>query len=159
MFQKFRRRCNVMVWLLPSFMMLFFCTGCVPRVKLVGEYDEILDRSVTEIQEQTATFFLKMRTASTEDALYEVNTWFYHDVQGKIAALIRRSEVIEEGLQKKPLTRNFKELRLQYLELAEQHKKGFSKQYIESAETAFDQSFRAILKNILYLKWSKPPPS
>jgi hypothetical protein len=149
---------SIIAWLLPLIFVMSLSSGCAFKVKLVGEYDEILDKSVTEIQEQTATFFSKMKSASSSDLLYEPNKAFYDGVQGKISTLIRRSEVIEEGLKFNPLTKNFKELQSQYQDLAEQHKKSFSPKYLESAEKAFDQSFRAILENILYLKWNKTQP-
>lgn len=143
---------SILIFLLAVF------TGCAFKVKLVGEYDEVLDKSVTEIQEQTATFFSKMRTSSPPDSMYEANKGFYDSVQGKIVTLICRSELIEEGLKTNPLTKNFRDLQLQYQDLAEQHKKSFSRNYLLSSEKAFDRSFRSILNNILYLKWNQTQP-
>ncbi len=133
-------------------------SGCALKVKLVGEYDQIVDKSVTELQQLTVTFFTKMKTASDADRTYAVNKEFYADANGKISTLIARSEVIEEGLNKNPLTENFKELKNQYDELAKEHKNKPSKKYFESAEKAFNQSFRAILEHLLYLKWNQTQP-
>lgn len=159
MAQRYRRQNSIIVFLLLTFLALVITFGCVPKVKLVGEYDGIIDKAVTDLQEQTDTFFSKMKTASTADSAYEANKEFYDDVQGKITTLIRRSEVIEEGLKRNPLTQNFKDLQAQYQELADQNNKGFSSRYLESAQKAFDQSFRAILANLLYLKWNQTQPS
>lgn len=133
-------------------------SGCAFKVKLVGEYDQIIDKSVTELQQSTVTFFTKMKAASDADRTYAVNKEFYEDVEGKISTLIVRSEVIEERLKKNPLTKNFKDLKEQYVELAKEHKNSPQKQYFESAEKAFNQSFRAILENLLYLKWNQTQP-
>ncbi len=133
-------------------------SGCAFKVKLVGEYDQIIDKSVTELQQSTVTFFTKMKSASDADRTYEINKDFYADADGKISTLIVRSEVIEEGLKKNPLTKNFKDLKLQYVELSTEHKKNPSARYFESAEKAFNQSFRAILEHLLYLKWNQAQP-
>lgn len=98
--QQCKRLINIIACLLLLFFVMSILLGCALKVKLVGKYDEILDKSVTEIQEQTATFFSKMRKASPADSAYEANKGFYDGVQGKIATLVRRSEVIEEGLKK-----------------------------------------------------------
>ncbi len=149
---------NLILWLLSLFITVSIFSGCAFRVKLVGEYDDIVDKSVTDLQKQTATFFSKMQTAPSDETSYKANKEFYYDVQGKTSALIIRSEVIEEGLKRNPLTKNFKNLHLQYNDLAEQHEKKASKKYFESAEKAFNQSFRAILENLLYLKWNQTQP-
>lgn len=133
-------------------------SGCAFKVKLVGEYDQIVDKSVTELQQSTVTFFTKMKAASDANRIYELNKDFYADADGKISTLIVRSEVIEEGLKKNPLTKNFKDLKLQYTELSTEHKKNPSARYFESAEKAFNQSFRAILEHLLYLKWNQTRP-
>jgi hypothetical protein len=144
-----------------SILILLFVSamsGCAFKVKLVGEYDQIVDKSVTELQQSTVTFFTKMKAASNADRTYELNKDFYAEAEGKISTLIVRSEVIEEGLKKNPLTKNFKDLKLQYLELSTEHKKNPSARYFESAEKAFNQSFRAILEHLLYLKWNQTQP-
>jgi hypothetical protein len=159
MVQRCRRQKSIIEYLLITLIAMMISSGCIPKVKLVGEYDEIIDKAVTDLQEQTDVFFLKMKGDLSADSTYEANKGFYNDVQGKISMLIRRSEVIEEGLKRNPLTQNFKDLQTQFLDLADQHKKSFSSKYLESAQKAFDQSFRAILANLLYLKWNQTQPS
>lgn len=145
-------------------LLIFITSGCAFKVKLVGEYDEIIDKSVTELQESTVTFFSIMESASDVDRTYENNKKFYADTEGKLSALILRSEIIEGGLKINPLTRNLKDLKAQYAELKTTHlneknnNKAPSKKYFQSAEKAFNQSFRAILENLLYLKWNQTQP-
>lgn len=153
--KKRKRQNNLILWIVSLFLIISVCSGCALTVKLVGEYDAIVDNAVTDLQKETAVFFSKMKTASSADTTYKANKDFYDDAHGKVSTLIIRSEVIEQGLKRNPLTKNFKDLQLQYQDLAEQHKKIPSKKYFESAEKAFNQSFRAILENILYLKWNQ----
>jgi hypothetical protein len=93
-----------------------------------------------------------MRSSKGSDASYEANKKFYDDAQGDVSALILRARVAEEGLAKQPLTTNFEALQKQYVDLAELHKTSPPPVAILSAESAFEQSFRAILENLLFLK-------
>jgi len=129
--------------------------GCAFKVTLVGEYDEITDQAVTELHKKTKVFFLKLQRASGQEAAYEANKQFYEEVQGDIAVLILRAEVTEKGLKRNPLTQNFKDLQKQYDDLEELHKTMPNKKALKSAEEAFDRSFRAIVENLLYLKWNQ----
>lgn len=133
-------------------------SGCALKVKLVGEYDEIMDKAVTDLQKKTATFFAKLKNTSGQDKSYEANKGFYEDVQGDVAVLILRSQVIEKGLKWDYLTKNFKDLQAQYDDLTVLHRTSPPPKAFENAEKAFEQSFRAILEYLLYLKWKQTPP-
>ena len=141
-----------------SVLLIFLVAGCVPKVKLVAGYDEITDQAVTNLHRKTATFFAKLKSSTGTDASYEANKRFYEDAQGDVAVLILRAKVTEEGLKHNPLTKNFENLQKQYEDLAELHKKTASPKIIQSAEDAFDQSFRAILEHLLFLKWNQDQP-
>jgi hypothetical protein len=143
---------------LTALIMIVLLTGCAFKVKLVGEYDEITDKAFTDLQKKTASFFYKLKTSSGADISYEANMKFYEDAQGDVSALILRAQVIEEGLKRNPMTKNFNDLQKQYDDLAILHKTAPPKKAFESAEKAFDQSFRAILENLLYLKWNQTQP-
>lgn len=147
----------IIAWLM-TLLLITTVSGCAFKVKLVGEYDEVIDKSVTELQQDTVTFFAKLKSSKSPDNSWEANKEFYNDTKGKLSVLILRSEVIEKGLKRNPITRNFKDLQAQYNDFEQRHKKGLSKKYIESAEKAFLQSFRAIMENILYLKWNQSQP-
>lgn len=127
-------------------------------ISLVGRYDEITDRAVTDLQKRTASFLVKLRSSSGAGAAYEANRKFYEDAQGEVSALILRAEIIEQGLNYAPLTKNFGALQKQYETLAELHKTAPPPQAFRSAEAAFEQSFRAILVHLWYLKWNQAPP-
>lgn len=150
-------RSHGVFWLV-SILLIGFLAGCALKVKLVGEYDEITDKAVTELHKKTASFFAKLKASSAADASYEANKKFYEDVQGDVSALILRAKVIEEGLKKNPLTTNFEDLKKQYEDLVVLHKTIPGVGLIKSAEDAFEQSFRAILQNLLFLKWNQAQP-
>lgn len=141
-----------------SVLLILLLAGCIPKVKLVGGYDEITDQAVTDLHRKTATFFAKLKTSAGADASYEANKKFYEEVQGDVAVLILRAAVTEEGLKGNPLTKNFENLQKQYEDLAELHKTSPPPKAMKSAEDAFDQSFRAILENLLFLKWNQDLP-
>lgn len=141
-----------------SVLLLALLGGCSFKVKLVGEYDEITDQAVMNLHKKTASFFAKLKSAAGSDASYDANKNFYEDALGDVAALTLRSKVTEVGLKHTPLTRNFEDLRLQYEDLAVLHKTSPDLKIIASAAAAFEQSFRAILENLLYLKWNQAQP-
>jgi hypothetical protein len=64
----------------------FFASNCT--VRLAGNYDEISDNTLSVVEEQTLSFFNKLKTASPGDGEYEVNKSFYEDIYGKISMLI-----------------------------------------------------------------------
>ena len=127
--------------------------GCTLHARFVGEYDEITDQAVTELHKKTKVFFVTLQRASGQERSYEANRPFYEQVQGDIAVLIVRAEITEKGLKRNPLTQNFRDLQKQYDDLELLHKTMPNKQVLQSAEAAFDRSFRAIVENLLYLKW------
>jgi len=65
---------------------------------------------------------------------------------------------LEEGLKKTPLTDNFKDLSKQYDDLETLHQTPYNKDVILKAQEAFDQSFRAIVKHLIYMKWNQEQP-
>lgn len=150
-------RSHGVFWLV-SILLIGFLAGCALKVKLVGEYDEITDKAVTELHKKTASLFTKLKASSGVDASYETNKKFYEDAQGDVSALILRAKVIEKGLKNNPLTTNFEDLKKQYEDLAMLHKTTPGVDLIRSAEGAFEQSFRAIVENLLFLKWNQTQP-
>jgi|GEM_PF-830975 hypothetical protein len=142
---------------------LFLCFaiqlgGCAFRVKLVGEYDEITDRGLTELQQETSAFFAKIQSSSNSEASYEANKDFYYEVKGELSGLLQRAEIIESKLKRNPLTRNLNDLQLQFDDLALLHKTSPPAQALRSAEEAFNRSFAAIIEQMMYLKWNMEPP-
>ena len=147
---------------LGQLLLLFFLAGlcgCTLTVRLAGDYDEITDAKVTELRSETSTFLSWMATSvGKEEGSYEANRDFYYRMYGEVDALIDRAVAMEEGLKKTPLKKNFMALKEQYQDLELLHKTGLNDQVIKSVQAAFDQSFRAIVKHLLFLKWNKDEP-
>jgi hypothetical protein len=93
-----------------------------------------------------------------DDGSYENNKNFYSEAKGEIKALITRAEFLEDGLKRTPLTDNFKDLLKQYDDLEVLHQTPLSKEVLAKAQEAFDQSFRAIVKHLVFLKWNQARP-
>jgi len=143
---------QIFLWTLIALLSLF-SSGC--SIKLVADYDPVIDKTVTELQQSTAAFFTKMKTASDADRTYDKNKAFYADAKAVVSSLILRSKIIEQDLKKTSLTDNFVSLDKLYDELEKEHKNNPSKIYFKSSEAAFDQAFRAIIKHMVFLKWNK----
>lgn len=70
-------------WLV-LFLVIALLAGCALKVKLVGEYDEITDKAVTDLHKKTASFFEKWKASSGADASYDANKKFYEDARGNV---------------------------------------------------------------------------
>jgi len=143
----------------PAALILLLTVTCSFKVKLVGQYDSIVDESVHQIEAATTAHIENILSNKGENAgAYDSTKVFYSEIRGQIKALITRAEVLEEGLTFTPLTDNFKNLQKQYDDFELLHKIQFNKFVIEKAQEALDQSFRAIVKHLIYLKWNQEPP-
>jgi len=150
---------NVAAHLWVFSLILLFASGCALKVKLVGQYDEIVDKSVHQIESKTTAHIKKIiDNNGKDDGSYEQSKQFYSDIKGEVQALVVRSESLEEGLKKTPLTDNFKDLSKQYDDLETLHQTPYNKDVILKAQEAFDQSFRAIVKHLIYMKWNQEQP-
>jgi hypothetical protein len=154
--QQFRNQ--YVVWL-AAVLLVSFLAGCAFKVKLVAEYDAIIDNAVNALHVKTVSFFAKLNSSSRAEASYEANKAFYQQAQGDVAALITRAKVLEDGLKAHPLTTNFEALKAQYDDLAALHKTAPAPALLKSAQDAFEQSFRAIVQHLLFLKWNQSQPA
>jgi hypothetical protein len=138
---------------------IILLAGCGLKVKLVGQYDEIIDKAVHQAESDTTAHIKKIiDNNGTGDGAYDKNIEFYSKMKGDVQALIVRSETIEDGLKSTPLTDNFMELQKQYDDLEILHQTPFNANSISSAQKAFDQSYRAIVKHMIYMKWNQEKP-
>lgn len=145
------------LWIFAIFLLL--ASGCAFKVKLVGQYDDIVDKSVHEIESKTTAHIRKIiDNRGNGEGSYVKNKQFYSDIKGEVQALIVRSEALEQGSKKTPLTNNFNELNNQYDDLAILHQTPYNEAAMLMAQEAFDQSFRAIVKHLIYLKWNQEQP-
>lgn len=134
--------------------------ACTLSVRLAGNYDEITDIKVNSLREETSIFLNWMELAlDAEEGSYDANLDFYIRVYAEVEGLLDRAVIMEEGLKKTPLTDNFAALRQQYEDLEELHRLGLNEQVLAGVRAAFDQSFRAIVKHMIFLKWNKQEPA
>lgn len=140
-------------------LIFFLLAGCAFKVKLVGQYDDIVDKSVHQIESKTTAHIKKIiDNKGKADGSFDQSKQFYSDVRGEVQALVVRAEALEEGLKRTPLTDNFKDLSKQYDDLEILHQTPYNKDVILKAQEAFDQSFRAIVKHLIYMKWNQKQP-
>jgi len=73
-----------------AFVVLFSLSACV---RLVSDYDEVLDNGLMEYAKSTDTFLLRMARASgTPDGTYTKNATFYDQSRADVSAMRMRSE-------------------------------------------------------------------
>lgn len=116
--------------------------GC--QIKLVADYDEVTDRSVTALQREFERFFIDVeRNLYTPDADHENYVGFYDEVRAELSVIRVRAA----ARPKNEITVEQLDLVVQNVDnLEELHKLGFdSPEELEPLRTAFQQSFQAIL--------------
>lgn len=135
-------------------LLVLFISACALEVRLVGQYDEVLDESIRDIHTQTSSFFIALKKdIGTPEADYMNYSSFYEEVEGELSFLILRSEILEEEAKVKTLTTLLGDLKLQYEDLESMHQKNLiNNKVLESSKNAFDRSFRAIIAYMVNLK-------
>lgn len=128
--------------LLPVLMLLVL-TGCV-TVKLVADYDSQTDQSVTEVQQRTEEFLVKMeRMIGKPEAAYENNVQFYDEMKVKLSGI----QVRANAIPKNDVTIEMLKLLSQNMDDFEAlHKKGLTTNDIPPIRTAMNVGCTAILK-------------
>lgn len=72
-------------------------SGC-SGIKLVSDYDEVIDKGITEFAEQFNTHVKNMRDlAGTEEGTYDANLRTYNALESKLDVLIARASSASEG--------------------------------------------------------------
>lgn len=123
--------------------LIFAVTGC--SVKFVADYDEVTDKSVTELQREVEGFLVDIqRKVGTDRAAYSNHSEFYDEVRVDLSAISVRAAAREKN-----------EITIEQLDLIQKnldnleklHELGFSSaEEIEPLRKAFNASFTAILK-------------
>jgi len=132
---------------------LFALAGCT--VKLVADYDEQIDKGVTELQKDTEAFLVKLESnAGTPAAEYKANRKFYDDAKVAISSLRVRADAI----QRNSLTvRMLDHLQNNMDRLAHDHAEGIGKEEIALYRGGFNSQFTAILTFELAKKRGQQP--
>lgn len=127
-------------------LLLTVVSGC--SIKLISDYDELIDRYATELQSKIETFLIKMeRLAGTGEGGYAANTGFYDELHGTLTTLLLRAETIEDNQivaeQIILLQANLENLRKLH---QMQGEKGLTKELVGPMRIAFNTQFKAIVK-------------
>jgi hypothetical protein len=134
------------------FVLLLTMVGC--SIKLIADYDEIIDRYATDLQGNFETFLLKMeRTAGTPDGTYKNNINFYEEMQGTLTSLNTRAQTIPKN---EIITKQILEVQGTLEDLRKTHerhdnnddikKTGLLKDTIDLYRDTFKSEFGAIIK-------------
>jgi len=135
-------------------------------LRLIGEYDEVIDRSLTEFQQKTEAFLSRLELAQgTPQAAFDKNTDFYTEA----AAAINTMRVRANAQPKKEILVEQLDLLKKSLEdLKKLHQlagpNGLTQGPIEDIRSAMETHIESILKLELALKRGKnsarmlPPP-
>ena len=135
-------------FLLPLTLILLITliSGC--SIKLISDYDQLIDQYATELQSEIETFLIKMeRLAGTVEGSYGESTGFYDQIQGTLTTLLLRAETVAGDQtvaeQIVLLQKNLENLR----QLHEgQGEKGLTKELTGPMRVAFNTQFKAIVK-------------
>jgi len=144
-------------WLFITFMFFMF-SGC-STVKLVGDYDEQIDKGITQLQKDVETFLTKLE-GTAENPLSKVEehekyTQFYANTKVSISGLRVRADAIEANSRTVQMISNLREL---LDELEKFHKEGLKKIEIQkSLRGGFNSLFTAILTLELAKKRGEKP--
>jgi hypothetical protein len=117
--------------------------GC-SSIQLIAPYDQKVDDSVTHLQQMTAEFLTKIeRQGSSKPEDYKNHAKFYDDAKVALSGiLVRASAVTNNTLTVQQL----EILRQQFQKLEEEHQKiGIQQAAVSDLESAFNQTFTAIL--------------
>ncbi len=148
MFSALSSRIHKTGLILPIILILLFTlfSGC--SVKLISDYDQLIDQYATQLQSAIETFLIKMeRSAGTPEGSYAKNTGFYDEIQGTLTTLLIRAETTDDSKivaeQIILLQENLENLR----KLHEgQGEKGLTQALTGPMRAAFNTQFRAVIK-------------
>lgn len=131
---------------------IFLFTAC--KVTLLSAYDEVTDKTLTEMQQSTTTFFVKHETnPGSQDLSYTNSHPFYEGLRVKSRTVRIRNNAIE----KNRIMINMLDLLDENISLMDSlHKQKpnglLSKSDVTLLKSAFETQYTAIFKFIMALK-------
>ena len=130
--------------------LLTLLTSCT-SVRLISEYDEITDQTVTALQVKVSNFFVKVEgEVGTPQAQYDNYKEFYQDAKVDLSTLKIRADAIDKN---QIVQGQIAELIKMTNNLEALHKIGFTNvAQVQALEQPFNSAFTAIIKLQLALK-------
>lgn len=142
---RIRLHSNICAWL-TTLLITLALVSC-STIKLVGDYDEQIDRGVTQLQKDVETFLVKLE-ASTEKSTdmvesYDKNKKFYEDSKVTLSGLRVRADSMERN---SITVKMLDHLSNNISRLERMHREGLAKEEIDkSIRGALNSQFTAIL--------------
>lgn len=120
-------------------------------IRLISDYDEITDRTVTQLQENVSNYFVKLeRSIGTESANYENFTETFDQIKVDLNTLEVRSAALDKN---RIVQEQVAELNSMVYNLEKLHQLGFSSyDQIKPLRQPFNSAFTAIIKLQMALK-------
>src|SRR5436189_2614690 len=92
---------NTKFWIwFSAFLIVGTLAGC-STIKLVGDYDEQIDKGITQLQKEVETFLVRLEAMAEkpEDRVesYDKNKKFYQDVKVALSGLRLRADSMERN--------------------------------------------------------------
>lgn len=127
--------------------------SCGP-VRLISEYDEITDRTITVLQEQVTTYFVSLeRNIGTDQALYKHYTDDFDKMKVNLSILEIRAASFEKN---EIMQQSVVELKSMIDNLEKLHMLGFkSYEQVAPLRQPFNATFTALTKLLIALKRGK----
>lgn len=130
--------------------LLMLATSCAP-VRLIGNYDQTTDQTVTALQQKVSMAFVKLQSeAGTQQANYQNYKQFYEAAKVDLNTLKIRASAIDDN---KIVQQQIQELTTMVDNLERLHKIGLTNyELVKPLKQPFDSAFSGIIKLQLALK-------
>lgn len=129
----------------------FAATGCT--IRLISDYDNVLDQDVTSLQQSTETFLNQLGTeVGTPAALYSANTDFYIKAQASLSTMATRAASQPKS---KIVVGEVEAMQSTFSDMQKLHQasdKGLTAANIANTRSALESEFTSILTLELALK-------
>jgi hypothetical protein len=148
----------VLLWVM-GLLLVFVQFGCTP-IKLVSDYDDVIDKGVSAVQRDTETFLVKLESSPGDErapvAGYEANVPFYRDMKVSVSALRVRADATDRNSLTVQMLDKFQS-NMNAFEAA--HKEGMKKYEVPYFRGGFNSQITAILTFELAKKRGEKPDS
>lgn len=152
-----RQKQNPLVLWVMALLLVFAQLGCTP-IKLVSDYDDVIDKGVSTVQRDTETFLVKLESSPGDDRApvvgYEGNVTFYRDMKVSVSALRVRADATDRNSLTVQMLDKFQS-NMNAFEAA--HKEGMKKFEVPYFRGGFNSQITAILTFELAKKRGEKP--
>lgn len=133
--------------LMTIMMLIQSCTS----IRLISDYDEITDKTITQVQEKVSEYFVTLeRTVGSEEGNYQHFTETFDSIKVDLNTLAVRAAAFDKN---RIVQEQVSELKSMITNLGELHKLGFETyDQIKPLRQPFNTAFTAIIKLQLALK-------